>query len=649
MHLADSKDHMATNHAGVPRGTLSGLTKHWKSDVISGFLVFLIALPLCLGISLASGYPAIAGVFTAIIGSVLTTFLSNSELTIKGPAAGLIVIALGTVTEFTAIYGDAGRAYRMALGVGVAAGVIQLLFGLSRVGILGEFFPTSAVHGMLAAIGVIIMSKQIHITLGVQAQGKEPLELIAEIPASIRNLNPEIATIGLAALAILYLLPLVRNRYVRMIPGPMLVLLVTVPIGMYFNLEHEHTYSFLGHDYRVGENFLVSVPGNLINAMTFPEFDALRTFAGVKWTLMFALIGTLESLLSAKAVDLIDPYQRKTDLNRDLLAIGAANTVAAFVGGLPMISEIVRSRANIDNGAKTRFADMFHGLFMLAFVALLPAVIHRIPLAALSAMLVYTGFRLASPKEFIHVAHIGREQLVIFVATLVGVLMTDLLVGIAIGIAVKFLIHIINGVPLRSLFRPYLEVETRPDNTCVIVARQSAVFSNWIPFKHQIEQLGMIQRQNVVVDLSDAALVDSSVMEKLHQLQSDFEKDNLRLEIVGLDVHRQFSSHPFATRSLSLQRIRRLTIVADAALEQQLIDELIRAGATGYTSIPCHGAGRRGLSENGHPPNDQVRLEVVAQAPVCDRLLAYLRKEVMPNHPVTACVETVKVFRPEDF
>lgn len=639
---------MSTNQTEVPRGNPAGLVKYFKYDVISGFLVFLIALPLCLGISLASGYPAIAGVFTAIIGSVLTTFLSNSELTIKGPAAGLIVIALGAVTEFTAIYEDPIKGYKMALGVGVAAGVIQLLFGLSRVGILGEFFPTSAVHGMLAAIGVIIMSKQIHTTLGVQAKG-EPLELIAKIPESILHLNPEIATIGLVALVILYTLPLIKNKYVRMIPGPMLVLLVTVPLGLYFDIEHEHTYSFLGHDYKVGENFLVAVPSNLLKATTFPEFDALSTVAGIKWTIMFALIGTLESLLSAKAVDLLDPYQRKTDLNRDLLAIGAANTLAAFVGGLPMISEIVRSRANIDNGAKTRFADMFHGLFMLAFVALLPAIIHRIPLAALSAMLVYTGFRLASPREFIHVAHIGREQLVVFVATLVGVLVTDLLIGIGIGIAIKFLIHIINGVPIRSLFKPYLEVEPRGEDTCVIIARQSAVFSNWIPFKHQIEQLGLLQRQNVVVDLSDASLVDHSVMEKLHELQNDFDKEGLRLEIVGLDTHRQLSSHPFATRTLSLKRIRRLTIVTDVALEQQLVDELVKAGATGYTSIPCHGSGRRGLSENGNSPNNQVRLEVVAQAPVCDRLLGYLRREIMPRYPVTACVETVKVFRPEDF
>src|SRR5688500_6553711 len=217
---------MTTTATTAPCGNADGFVKNFKQDVISGFLVFLIALPLCLGISLASGYPAIAGVFTAIVGSVLTTLLSNSELTIKGPAAGLIVIVVGSVTAFGYTGGQDPaadfHAYQMALAVGVVAGVVQIVFGLVRAGTLGDFFPTSAVHGMLAAIGVIIMLKQLPVTVGQSAKG-EPLEVLRELPGKFANANPEIALIGITSLIILFGLPalkkLVNNRAFNMIPG----------------------------------------------------------------------------------------------------------------------------------------------------------------------------------------------------------------------------------------------------------------------------------------------------------------------------------------------------------------------------------------------------------------------------------------------
>jgi MFS superfamily sulfate permease-like transporter len=643
---------MATVNGAAPVGNLEGLKKYWKSDVLSGFLVFLIALPLCLGISLACGYPAIAGIYTAIIGSILTTFISNSELTIKGPAAGLIVIAIGAVTEFGEIYGPE-RAYQLALGVGVVAGMAQIIFGLLRTGILGEFFPMSPVHGMLAAIGVIIIAKESHKVLGVVPKGREPLELLFEIPHSLQHLNPQIATIGLVSLAIMFGLPFIRNRYVKMVPAPMIVVLVALPLGMYFDLSHRHTYVFADTQYVVGPKlYLVDVQPtmfSMFDQITHPDFAALTSFAGWKWVLMFTLIGTLESLLSAKAVDLIDPYKRKTNLNRDVLAVGVGNTLSALVGGLPMISEIVRSKANIDNGAKTRFADMYHGIFLLVCVALLPMVIHQIPLAALSAMLVYTGFRLASPREFQNVFKIGIEQLIIFTVTVVAVLATDLLIGIGIGIACEFAIHIINGVPLRSFFKPYLQVEQRDDHTCVIIARQSAVFSNWIPFKRQIEQLGLLQRNNVIVDLSETVLVDHSVMEKLHQLEMDFEKEGLRLEVTGLELHQQFSNHALAARRRKLVALRRVTIVADPAAEPLLIAQFTKLGASGYTRLEGVGAGRHEMCAQPIPTHPRVRLEVLLAHEAAETLLSFLVREIFGKYPATACVETVEVLRPEDF
>jgi len=511
----------------------------------------LIALPLCLAISLASGYPAVAGVFTAIIGGVVGCLISNSELTIKGPAAGLIVIAVGCVTEFGFTGGRDPEAdlaaYRLALGVGVAAAVIQIAFGLLRTGILGEFFPISTVHGMLAAIGFIIIIKQIPVAIGLKATG-EPLEVLQHLPEMLRNLNPEIALIGFVSLLILFGKPWINNRYIKMVPAPLLVVLVAIPMSLAFDLTHEHTYTLSGHKYVVGEQHLVSVPGNLLAVITTPDFSGLSQPAAWKWVAMYAVIGTLESLLSARAIDLLDPYRRQTDLNRDIVAIGVGNLAASCIGGLPMISEIVRSRANIDAGARTRMANLYHGMFMLLCVALLPAVLHLIPLAALAAMLIYTGFRLAHPREFVHMFKIGPEQFVIYLATIVGVLATDLLAGIGIGIAVKIIIHMVNGASPGSLLRPRLDLEPLDDRTCRIAASRALVFSNWIPFRRRIMTEGLAQHRNVVVDLSETRLVDHTVMEKLHELQNDFAREGLSLEIAGLDDHRPLAAHPLAAR-----------------------------------------------------------------------------------------------------
>ena len=222
-------------------------------------------------------------------------------------------------------------------------------------------------------------------------------------------------------------------------------------------------------------------------------------------------MGTLESLLSAKAVDLLDPYRRKSNFNLDLLGVGIANTLASFVGGLPMISVIVRSKANIDNGARSRFANLFHGLFLLVFVALLPQLIKLIPNASLAAMLVFTGYRLASPYEFIHMYRVGREQLAIFVATIIGVLATDLLIGVGMGIAVKAAFHIYNGAPISSLFTPDIEV-TEPDrSTTLVTVKNAAVFSTWIGLRGKFRLIAA--ERSVTLDLSTTRLVDHTVRE----------------------------------------------------------------------------------------------------------------------------------------
>ncbi len=372
-------------------------------------------------------------------------------------------------------------------------------------------------------------------------------------------MNPEIAIIGGVSLLILFGLPLLPIPGIKKVPVQLIVLAVSIFMGMAFDLEHRHTYlfssQFLGSanaaEFEVGPRFLVEMPEVLkspSSAFALPDFRGLGTATGLKFLFLFTVIGSIESLLSAKAIELLDPWRRKTNFDRDLIAVGAANMLSSALGGLPMISEIVRSKANIDNGAKTRNANMFHGLFLLAFVLLLPGLIHRIPLAALGAMLVYTGFRLASPKEFIHTFRIGAEQLIVFLGTIIATLATDLLIGIAVGIALEIGFHVWHGTPFTALFKPEFDiVENDPIRSNVLVVKRACVFSNWLIVRSRIvRQLAVVDE--LTVDLSQSKFVDHSVQSKLHDLTNEYEADGKRLIVTGLENHKPLSSHPQASR-----------------------------------------------------------------------------------------------------
>jgi len=352
---------------------------------------------------------------------------------------------------------------------------------------------------------------------------------------------------------------------------------------------------------------------------------------------MFFVIGSLESVLSAKAIDLLDPWKRKTKMNRDLIAIGVGNLCASMIGGLPMISEIVRSKANIDNGARTRFANFWHGMFLLACVALIPFYLHRIPLAALAAMLIYTGYRLAHPNEFIHVYRIGKEQLAIFVTTLVMVLATDLLVGVAVGILLKMVIHLANGVSLKSLFKPYIEVQEINDDTSLILARESAVFSNWLPFRRQIEQIGLVQKRNLIIDVSGTKLIDHSVMEKLEEVQQDFEQAGLAFEVRGLNLLESFSDNVHATRKRRQRVFRRVTLTMESEHFSPFEERLAEFGATLFAIVPCNSSGRI----------PKVRIEITLSKESCESFLEFIRQEVVTEQNACACVDSIEIIQLE--
>jgi len=377
------------------------------------------------------------------------------------------------------------------------------------------------------------------------------MEVIASIPAALGKINWTVAAIGLASLATLVAFPSVKAavKPLKSVPAQVVVLALAIPLGIALNLTD------LGKE--IGVTTLVSVPNivysddpqaALAGAFTWPKFDAVATGPGVVAILMFCLIASIESLLSSQAIDMLDPWGRKTDQNRDLLATGVGNTLCAAVGALPMISEIVRSKANIDNGARTKWANFFHGCFLLAFVLLLPMVINVIPMAALGAMLVFVGFRLASPREFVHAYKIGVEQLVVFVTTIVVTLSVDLLVGVVSGIALKLLIHVLNGAPLSSFVRADIEVaHSEDERVAAVKVRKAAVFANWLGVKNAI--LRQFARcDEVVLDLSATKLVDHSTMEKLHQLERELAATGKHLKITGLESHTPMSDHPLAAR-----------------------------------------------------------------------------------------------------
>jgi MFS superfamily sulfate permease-like transporter len=550
----------------IPVGDFAGLTKYLKFDLVSGLLVFLIALPLCLGIANASGFPAINGVFTAIAGGVLCGLLSNSELTIKGPAAGMIAIVLGAATDFASLAnvelnnGDVsvyGHYLPSVAAVALLSGLLQIAFGLLKAGVLADLFPSSVIHGLLASIGIIIIGKQLYPLLGLKPNSSlEAYETFWVLPSHLPHIAWQVALIGLGSLAILYAYPQLKKRIplCKVIPPQLVILVVAVPSAILllrdfpdFKRCYEIMVAGQPQEQMV-KSLLVKVPdaaAKLPSAFIYPSFQYVATPTFWKWVLMFTLVGSLESLLSAKAVDVLDPCKRKSDLNRDLLAVGIANSAVACIGGLPMISEIVRSSANKDFGAKTRWSNLFHGMFLLVSIIILPTVLNLIPLAALAAMLVYAGCRLAHYKEFIHMWHVGKEQLLIFVSTILGVLMTDLLIGVGIGMLVKIIVEMFLGVsPVQFLQMPAIVDES--DQKVYIRLESSAVFSNWLRLKKKI--LSLPHENEIIVDCTNAPFVDHTVMCRLSELRDELMISGRKFSIQGLDEHRSMSYDELSAR-----------------------------------------------------------------------------------------------------
>ncbi len=537
---------MSRHPALPPKTGLDGLKENWRNDIQAGFFVFLIALPLCLGIAIASGFPPSAGIITAIVGGLLVSRLNGSFITINGPAAGLIVVIVSAVQGLGA--GDAMAGYRYTLAAIMLAGALQIVLGIYRAGRFSACFPAAVVHGLLAAIGLIIIAKQSHVMLGISVDTGSIFSTIAQIPHSLLHPNPKIAFIGLTGLAILIGWPRVKHPGLQLIPAPIVVLLAGMILGQLFGLQQDLSGPAISNSQILVPQFLVTIPGQISDYFYLPDFSKLFTLEFWVAVISICFVGSLETLMSTNAVDKLDPYKRRSDLDRDLTAIGYGNALAAFFGGLPMIAEIVRSSANINYGGKTGWANFFHGLIFLVVVALFPNFIQNIPLASLAALLVYTGYRLAAPRTFQKVLDIGVEQFCLFTITIIGVLATDLLVGVAIGMMVKLGIHLVRGVWLDNMFKIHFTLEQTGFDTVVVKLLGSALFSNFLPLKDALE--GLENGKTIVFDFSNGYLIDHTVMEFIQDFSNNYTAQGGACRNVGHALEK-FSDHALAARLMT--------------------------------------------------------------------------------------------------
>ncbi len=541
-----------------PSGNADSIKPNPGADVLAGFVVFLLALPLSLGIASASDFPPVFGLITAMVGGMVVSFFAGSELTIKGPAAGLIVIVAGSVAELG--NGDSALGWKLALGAIVVAGVIQVLFGILKLGSKSEFFPLPAIHGMLAAIGIIILSKQLHILLGMNPlspDGKpmfHPVDLLLELKNTFSHLflHQDVAIVGLLSLVLVFAWPLLPFKILKKIPAALVVLLFSIVMVKVLGIQNiAEIKDASGAVVQKGFSPLLSFKEGLIDILgvkvSFEGFGQTGTF--IKYVIMFALVGSLEALLTVKAIDILDPFKRKSNTNKDLIAIGIGNIVAGILGGLPMISEVARSSANVSNGAKSRWANFFHGFFIFLFLLFAVSFSDMIPKAALAAMLIGVGWKLANPKEFSHMAHIGWDQLAVFVTTIVLTLVEDLLVGIAAGMVLHLFFHLVKGARLSDLFKSKAVISHQGDDYQVRV-KKAAAFTNLIGLRKLLDEIPAGKR--VSVDFSETLLVDHSVMENLHTFERSYRETGGTFRLAGLENHRPFSSHPLATRVQNL-------------------------------------------------------------------------------------------------
>ena len=542
-----------------PKKNLNSLVANWQSDFIAAVSVALIALPLSLGIALAAGAPAMAGILSAVVGGVVTTFFRGGHISINGPAKGVIAVILLGI----ALMDDgSGQAFNYVLAAIVVSGALQTLMGLLKLGRFADIFHPSVITGILAAIGIIIFAKQIHVAMGTSSDSPNIVQNLVDAVLLLPEANPFVVIISLTGLFLLLFHSKVNYRFFQILPAPMWVIALSIPFVYAFNFFDPHSLSLFGRSYDVGPQLLLEIPDNIMDSIMHPNFGKVHTLEF--WTTVFSLlmITSIESLAIAKAVDKLDPFKRKTDLNKELTGIGISTVAAGLIGGLPIIAVIIRSTVNIHNGAKTKWSNVYQGLLLLFLIVVVSPIMRQVPLCAFAILLVYTGFKLASPTVFKQVYAKGPEQLVFFLATMVLTLYTNLLVGLLGGLLLTMVSHmLLAGVAIPQFFRMIYksgsEVLALPDGSYNLNIKGIANFLGIIQVNKLVAQIP--SGADVSIDLSNTRLVGMTYMDYLVDFLRAQKDAGGNVVITGLDSHVSSSTHNRALKISLNQTVEKLS------------------------------------------------------------------------------------------
>ena len=543
----------------TPKKGFKGLIENWQSDLIAAVSVSLIALPLSLGIALAAGAPAMSGIISAIVGGVVTTLYRGGHISVNGPAKGVIAVILLGI----ALMDDgSGQAFNYVLAAVVVSGAIQVLLGLLKLGRLADIFHSSVIHGILAAIGIIIFAKQIHVALGTHSDSSSIIQNLVDAVMFLPQANPFVVIIAIVGLLLLLFHSKINNRFFHILPTPMWVIALSIPFVYAFNFFDHHTLSFLGKTYEVGPSLLLDIPDNIMDSIMHPNFSKINTIEFWTTVVSILIITSIESLAIAKAVDKIDPYKRKTDLNKDLIGIGLSTMVAGLIGGLPIIAVIIRSTVNIHNGAKTKWSNMYQGLLLLIFIVVLSPIMRQVPLCAFAILLVYTGFKLASPSVFKQIYNQGIEQLIFFIATMVLTLYTNLLIGLLGGLLLAMVSHMLLAKAsisqfFKMVYRSGSNLVINPDGSYDIKVKGIANFLGILKIDKMVAQIPF--GSDVNIDLSETRLVGITYMDYIVDYLKVQKNSGGNVIIKGLDSHVSSSTYNRALKIALNNQVAKLS------------------------------------------------------------------------------------------